>query len=239
VANSEGYIKLYITTLVIALVFPVLGYTFTNFPSAMGDYDVSLSAESLMMAGITLEDAESHNITYGGPFRYYDIGNISLRSAWDENWKDPWITPLGDGLVVERQGTFGWLDPGKLNLKSQVTGITKRVISNVTIINEYDINYNWTWFTTEQGSQLFITPFIRGQNITYAVLTQGQLNVTLGSALEETGNFNFMKFVNWYTAILIGETTWGLPSVFSWVLRIISGITVLSVVLLAKELISL
>ena len=93
--------------------------------------------------------------------------------------------------------------------------------------------------TTEQGSQLFITPFIRGQNITYAVLTQGQLNVTLGSALEETGNFNFMKFVNWYTAILIGETTWGLPGVCSWVLRIISAITVLSVVFLAKELISL
>ena len=132
-ANSEGYIKLYITTMVLSLVFPVLGYTFTNFPSGPGDYNIALSSESLMLAGITLEDAESHNISYGAGFQYYDIGNVSLRSAWDEDWHDPWITPIGDGLVVERKGTFGWLDPGKLNLKSQVTGITKRVIRCLTL----------------------------------------------------------------------------------------------------------
>jgi len=220
-----------------SMIFPVLGYTFTNFPSGIGDYDITLTAESLMLAGITLEDAESHNVSWGGPFQYYTIGNVSLRSAWDEDWHDPWITPIGDGLVVERQGTFGWLDPGKLNLKSQVTGITKRVISNVTIVNEYDINYNWTWFTTEHGSQVFITPYVRGQNITYAVFNEGHLNVTIGSAIEETGNFNFMKFINWYTSLLIGELSWGLPPVFSWIVKIISAITILSVILLAKELI--
>ena len=237
--RGSNNLRLYIMTLTFSLIFPVLGYTFTNLPDSIGIYDVSLSAESLMLAGITLRDGETHDLTYEGGFQYYDIGNKSYRSAWDADWHDPWITPIGDGVVVERPGLFEWWDPGKLVLKSWLTSATSKVISNVTIVNEWDINYNWTRFTTDSGFQVFITQYTRGVSINTAVFDEGHLNVTVATALEETSNFNFQKFVAWYFSMLLGETSFGLPSVFSWLIRLISAISVLSSILLAKELISL
>lgn len=237
--SESSNLRLYVMTLTFTLIFPVLGFTFTNFPDTIGNYDVSLSAEDLMMAGITLTDADSQDLTYGGGFKYYDVGNKTYRSAWDEDWRDPWITPIGDGIVVEQPGIFEWWDPDKIELKSQAAAYTTKVISNSSIVNEYDVNYNWTRFTTTSGFQVFITPNVRGENITKAVYVTGHLNVTIGSALDESSNFNFAKFVNWYFSMLVGATTFGLPSVFSWVIKIISAISVLSAVLLAKELIRL
>ena len=237
--RGSNNLRLYIMTLAFTLVFPVLGYTFTNFPDGMGVYDISLSAESLMLAGITLDDAESHGLTYGGGFQYYEISNKTYRSAWDEDWRDPWITPIGDGVVIEQHGIFQFWDPDKVELKSYQTGTVSKVISNSSIVNEYDINYNWTRYITGAGLNVLITPFVRGESITTAVYSTAHLNVTIGTTLVESSTFNFSKFVNWYFSLLVGSASFGLPSVFSWLIKIISAITVLSSVLLAKELISL
>lgn len=229
-----GNLRLYIMTLVLTLVFPVLGFTFTNFPDDMTTYDISLDAESLMRAGITLTDAETHNVTWKGPYAYYDVGNKSLRAKWTD-----WGAILGDGLAIQKPSWFGWWDPDYQWMISKSTGARTRITANSSIVSEWDTDYNWTWFKSEDGLNVFIQPYNRSYDINTAVFTDANLNVTLGYALDESAEMNFLKFVNWYMSLLIGGESFGLPAFFTWIIRVISAITILSAILLAKDLIRL
>lgn len=233
VAISGGNLRLYIMTLVITLVFPTLAFTFTNFPDEMDTYDISLDAQSLMKAGITLTDAETHNITWNrnGDIFYYSVGNKSLRVIWQD-----WGIVLGDGLAIQRPSWFGWWDPDFQWLISQSTGAKARIVFNSTIVSEWDDTYNWTWFRSEDGLNVFIQPNDPASDINTAVFTDATLNVTLGYALSEETSFNFMQFINWYMSLLVGGESFGLPGVFIWILRIVSAITLLSAILLVKDL---
>ena len=48
-----------------------------------------------------------------------------------------------------------------------------------------------------------------------------------------------MQFINWYWSIMIGSNSYGLPAFMSWIVRLISALTLLSGVLLAKEMLRL
>lgn len=231
--------RLYVMVLAFTLVFPVLGFTFTTFPDTVGDYDITIDANQLMLAGITLTEAESHDLTWTGAFQYFNISGKSYRTQWKAGWRDPWLTPLGDGICLEQPGIFGYWDPDKLVFKSWETGNTFKLLTNATLVNEYNTDYNWTRLNTVSGLVVLVTPYTRGVSMNQAVYVDAHLNFTMGTALDETSNFNFRQFTNWYFSLLVGDTTYGLPSVFSWVVRIISGISVLSAILLAKDLISL
>lgn len=235
-AVQGGNLRLYIMTLVFTLIFPVLGYTFTNFPDEMITYDISLDAESLVRAGITLTDAETHNITWNrnGDIFYYTVGNKSLRIIWQD-----WGLVLGHGLAVQKPSWFGWWDPDFQWMISQSTGTRERIVANSTIVSEWDTAYNWTWFKSEDGLNVFVQPNNVSSNINTAVYTDAKLNVTLGYALSEESSFNFMQFVNWYMTLIIGGESFGLPGVFTWILRVVSAITLLSAILLAKDMIRL
>jgi len=50
---------------------------------------------------------------------------------------------------------------------------------------------------------------------------------------------NLMTFVSWYAGMITGTKSYGLPSVFNIILQVISVLSLLSVVILAKEMISL
>jgi len=238
-SENGGNLSLYIMVLTFTLIFPVLGYTFTNVPGTIGSFDISIDDETLMLAGITLEDAQTYDLTWQGGYKYYDVGNKTYRAAWAADWRDPWITPIGDGVAVERHGIFQWWDANKIRLKSYKVGNNFKVITNASIVAEYDTDFNWTRYVTDSGLQVLVTPYTRGISINTAVYTEAHLNVTLGAAIDEWSNFNFGKFLSWYFSMLLGETSFGLPGVFSWVIRIISAISVLSAILLAKELIRL
>lgn len=230
-ASEGGNTRLYVMVLVLTLVFPVLGFTFTNWPDDMVNYDISLDAEKLMKAGIILKDAEGHPVTWAGGYVYYNVGNKSQRASWQDRG-----LILGHGLSIQIPSWFGWWDPDYQWLVSQDTGSKARVVFNSTIVNEWDATYNWTWFRSEDGLNVFIQPNNSSSNITTAVYTDGVLNVTLGYALEDEVNFNFAQFVNWYMSLLLGGESYGLPVFFTWIIRIISAISVLSAILLAKDL---
>jgi len=55
--------------------------------------------------------------------------------------------------------------------------------------------------------------------------------------VESGGGFNFSQFVTWYWSIIMGSNSYGLPTFLSWIVRIISALTLLSGILLARELI--
>lgn len=225
--------RIYVFVLILNLIFPVLGYTFTAFGESPQDYEADLDPDSLMKIGINLVDAESHNFTYLGGYQYYTLLNVSIRAEWRTY-----------GIIFQKQSSISkafnsWLFPYRLELKSIMTNEYMDHIPNATIVMEFNTDFNWTRFVLRDGHHLFITPFANDGNISKAVYDDGHINMTIAKSFEDDTTFNFGRFLGWYSSILVGDQTWGLPSIFSWFVRILGALSVFAVVMLTKELIRL
>lgn len=242
-ANTGGRLGFYIFILVMNLVFPILSYTFTTFESNYGDYDIALDDETLMIAGINLVGGESHNLTWKGEWVYYATENQTTRLKFSGPWYEPWPVNQGDGIAFERQDAIGlaldsWSSRNRLLVRGYMSGFQDQIISNASIITEWNSDYNWSRFRLIDGTNVFITPF-SGVNITDAVFVSGTLNVTLAETFSESTTFNFWQFLGWYAGLMLGVSSWGLPPVFGWILKIFSALSLLALILLAKEMIRL
>ena len=100
-------------------------------------------------------------------------------------------------------------------------------------------NGSMTYTITKVWPTIAASSSFSGVNITEAVMILGTLNVTLAETFEEASNFNFWQFLGWYAGLMIGVSSWGLPPVFGWILKIFSALSVLALILLAKEMIRL
>jgi hypothetical protein len=247
-SDNGGYLKLYMFVLVFSMMFPTFTYAFTTFGAEAELYDVTLDPESLILAGITLQESQLHNLTFDGAQKYYEIQaeNRTIRAAWHDEFFN-WATTQnwGDGIVFQVQGPLDryldtWYVPQKIWIESVRSGNHWQLLPNASIVQEWDNEYNWSRFKLESGYMVFIEPFYRTSNISQAVYVDGILNVTVAKGIVEgESEINLANFVNWYWGLIVGLDRYGLPAAFSWILRIIAAIQVLAGILLAKELISL
>lgn len=209
------------------------------------NWDISLDKDRLILAGIILNDAESHNVTFNGDWVEYEVQNQSVRVGWKSGIRDPGtFIVYEDAIFIQKKSPLGrvldsWIFPQFMWTKAVKSGYTSKAIYNDTIVLNFDQVYNWSRFEVEDGVQCFITTINEDMNITTAVYEYGTLTVTLGEGWEEQTSFNFRNFVTWYLGLIIGDQTWGLPDVFSWLIRILSALTILSAVIIAKELIKI
>lgn len=240
VAGTQG-VKLYIFVLILNLVFPVLSYTFTSFGVQSENYELNLDADSIMEIGLNLVDGESHNVTWdSGLWSYYSLINVSTRVGWD-TYRIVGLV-YQDGLRFQKQSAIAlafnsWLSTYTVQVRSLLSNEWFVLLRNETIVRDYDPEYNWSRFVMKDGHHVFITPFETHGNITRAVYEDGTLNITMAKSFDETEDrFNFWSFIKWYGGLLIGDQSWGLPSVFSWVIRIITAVSLLASILLIKEL---
>lgn len=233
-------ISLYIFVLILNLVFPVMSYTFTTFGPESGTYDVDLDPNSLMMIGLNLVGGESRNITWEGDWVEYTELNVTIRLRWMNIFN--LFSPDDDGIVFQKPSAIGsafgeWVFPYGVSVKSLLTNEWETEARNDTIIRDYDPEFNWTRFVIGDGHHIFITPFENHGNITEAIYVDGTLNVTIARSFDQTEDrFNFWSFLKWYNSLLIGSDAWGLPSVFSWVIRLLAAISILAAIMLVKDL---
>lgn len=236
--EEGGRLGLYVFILVLNIAFPVLGYTFTTFGAEYEEFDISLDIDSLMMSGINLADAESHNITWNGAWVYFEVQNKTTRLKFMEY---TWFGGIsGDGIHIHKRTPISlalnnWLSTYRVNVKGVKTGDWEKAIYNASIIAEWDTDYNWSRFLMTEGTNVFITPF-SGTNITKSVYEDGTLNVTIAQTFEETNDYNFWNFMSWYSSLMMGTQSWGLPPIFSWLIKIFSALSILALILLSKEL---
>lgn len=237
--KTEG-VALYVFVLVLNMIFPVLSYTFTTFGTQWETFDIDLNPDSLMMIGLNLVDGESHNITWEGDFVEYTDINLTIRLRW-ATWERLTL-PDEDGIRFQKRSAVGqafdsWAFPFVVSVKSITTNEWFTDARNDTIIRDFDPKYNWTRFVLYDGHHVFITPFETHGNMTRAVHEDGTLNVTIAQSFDETEDrFNFWSFIKWYSSLLIGSNSWGLPSVFAWIIRVFAAISFLAAILLVKEL---
>lgn len=241
--GGSSLTRIYLFVLVLNLVFPVLGYTFTSFGSQSERYELSLDPDSLMIIGINLVDGESHTLTFGAAeYDEYQLLNVSLRARWARH-RIPGTLNYEDNLRFQKRSTVSqafdsWLLPYLVRVKSIASNEWFWGLRNETIIRDFDSIYNWSRFVLTDGHHVFVTPTTNHGNITLAVFGDQELNVTIAKSFEEAGErFNFWRFVGWYSSILIGDQSWGLPAAFSWVIRILGGISIFAVIMLTRELI--
>lgn len=244
-SSNGGMTKLYLFVLVLNLIFPVLSYTFTAFEDVTENYETSLNPDSLMRIGLNLVDGESHNFTFNADdWVEYLLLNTTIRAKWHES-KRGLLAPVIDAVEFQKQSTISkafdsWFSPYTIFIKSVSSNEWYQVLRNDTIVRDFDTQYNWSRFVLEDGHHVFITPFEDDGNITKAVYEDGHLNITLAKSFEEEDTtFNFWRFIGWYSSLMLGDQSWGLPSIFGWVIRILGALSVFAVVMLTKELISL
>ena len=231
---------LYVFVLVLNLVFPVLGYTFTTFSSETERYEMELDPDDMMVIGLNLVDAESHNVTWEGGWVYFTLLNTTIRAQFSRHR----IVGLvyQDGIRFQKQSAISkafnsWLFPYTVEVKSVASNEWFVELRNETIERDWDTNFNWSRFVLQDGHHVFITPFETHGNISKAIWEDGTLNITTAKSFDQGTAFNFWSFIGWYGSLLIGDQSWGLPSVFSWVIRILGALSVFAVVMLTRELI--
>lgn len=240
-SHSASMTRIYVFVLVLNLVFPVLSYTFLSFGEQSERYETSLDPDSLMTIGINLVDAESHVLTFGAAgWEEYLLVNVSIRARWATHRR--LTLPDEDGIRLEKQSAISkafnsFLIPYTVPVKSVASNEWFTDIRNDTIVRDFNPRYNWSRFVIKDGHHIFITSFLTDGNITKAVYDDGILNLTIAKSFDEDTTFNFWRFMGWYSSLLIGDQSWGLPSIFSWVLRILGALSVFAVVMLTRDLI--
>ena len=240
-SHSASMTKLYIFVLVLNLIFPVLGYTFTAFGGEAERYELDLDADSLMEIGLNLVDAESHQLTFAAAgWDEWTVINTSIRAQWASH--RIYLLTYQDEIQFQKQSALSkafdnWWTPYVAAVKSLKSNEWFVGIKNETIVRDFDSNYNWSRFVLRDGHHVFITPASTDGNITKAVYEDGLLNCTIAKSFDEDTTFNFWRFVGWYSSLLIGDQSWGLPSVFAWALRILGALSVFAVVMLTRDLI--
>lgn len=232
---------LYVFILMLNLIFPVLGYTFTVFGEQEERYEMDLSQDSMMEIGLNLIDAESHTLTFGAAgWELYEVINVTIRAQWARHRIVALI--YEDDIRFQKQSAISlafdiWLTPYVVSVKSLRSNEWYPGLKNATIIRDFDTNFNWSRFVLKDGHHVFITPTTNHGNITKAIFTDQELNVTIAKSFDTDTTFNFWRFLGWYSSLLIGDQSWGLPSMFSWVIRIIGALSIFAMVMLTRDLI--
>ncbi|MBA7491600.1 hypothetical protein ES702_02148 [subsurface metagenome] len=226
----EGSVKYATFFLIFSIAFSYFAFALMFSTVSEGRWDISLDVEQIMSAGILLGEADDLNLTYGSGWQYFTVNNTEIRVEWD------WIVTIGDHFRFQTHVKFFGLDLAWTEMGIRDYGTE---IYNSSVIVEWNNNTKWSRFKFKNGYELFFTDPEQEHNMTRAIYDDGTVTVTVAESLTITEDVNFMTFVSWYAGMITGTNNYGLPSIFNVVLQSIGALSLLSVIILAKEMISL
>lgn len=226
----EGSVRYATFFLIFSIAFSYFAFALTFSTVAEGRWDVSIDVEQIMATGILLGEADDLNLTYGLGWQQFTVNNTEIRVKWD------WIVTIGDHIRFQTHVKFFGVDLAWTEMGIRDYGTE---IYNSSVIVEWNNQTKWSRFKFKNGYELFFTDPEQEHNMTRAIYDDGTVTVTVAESLTITDDVNFMTFVSWYAGMITGTKSYGLPSVFNVVLQSISMLSLLSVIILAKEMISL
>lgn len=245
-ASTDLTVKIILYSMIVNILFPVFAYGMTTITgSALEDFDISISEETLINAGIQFTAAESANITFKGADLDSQTFNVSgnlLRIRWDTwpligdrfrfSMPKLYEIPIGD-LTGDYFSTGGQV----LEVQSEGQEYVNDFY-NSTMVANFDPAYNWTRVNIPQKGivVLFTTLSADDNNITKAVYETGNVTATVGQRFTDGSTFDFRAFIDWYMGMLFTNKNYGLPASAAWIMRVFVAITLFSALLLARDL---
>ena len=226
----EGSTKYATFFLIFSIIFTYYSYALAFSATNEGRWDITISYEDMQSTGMLLGEADDLNLTYGAGWEYFSVNNTEIRVEWT------WIVGIGDHFRFQTHVKFfgltlAWMEMGFKDYGTE--------IYNSSVIIEWEENRYLSRFQAKNGYIVFFTDPLLEHNITRAIYEDGTVTVTVAESITFNDNVNLMTFVSWYAGMITGTNSYGLPSVFNIVLQVISVLSLLSVVILAKEMISL
>lgn len=245
-ASTDLTVKIVLFSMLVNILFPVFAYGFTTITgSDLEAYDIAISEETLINAGIQFQAADSLNITWKAAdldLQTFNISGQLLRIRWDSwplygdrfRFSIPKLIeiPIGDA-------TGDYFSTGGQVVEVQSQG--NEYINNFynsTMVANYDPTYNWTQVYVPQKGLiiLFTTLAADDNNITKAVYETGNLTATVGQRFNEGSEFDFRAFIDWYMGMMFTNKNYGLPASAAWIMRGFVVITLFAALLLARDL---
>ena len=226
----EGSTKYATFFLIFSIVFTYYSYALAFSAANEGRWDITLSYEDMQSTGILLGEADDVNVTYEGGWEYFAVNNTEMRVEWT------WIVTIGDHFRFQTHVKFFGMDLAWMEMGFKDYGTE---IYNSSVIVEWEEDRHLSRFQAKNGYIIFFSDPEQEHNITRAIYEDGYVTITAAESITFSDNINLMTFVSWYAGMITGTNSYGLPSVFSIVLQVISALSFLSVVILAKEMISL
>lgn len=228
-----------ILLLTMNVVIPIFTYSLMDI-SITQDFsdDISyLDEDDLIDAGIYLDKQERYNISLGQVIEFVNASQ-TLRVLWD----DPTYWPNFQFYTNRGPAVLGqWLFKnfqrvyigGELYIYSLVS---PKLITNQTIISNFDEARNWTRASLPDiGAEAFFTCEAYDNNITEAILTQGIVNITLGTSVD-FNQVDHVKFMSWYWGLLSNTNTYNLPAPVAWIFRVQAILLIFTSIIIARDL---
>lgn len=229
----EGSVKYATFFIIFSMSFSYFAYALTFTSMSEDRWDITLSYDDILTAGIMLGEADDLNLTYGGVgtvWQYFTVNNTDIRVEWS------WIVGIGDNFRFQTHVKFFGMGLAWTEMQIRDYGIN---LYNSTLIVEWNNQTKWSRFKAKNGYEIFFTDPEQEHNMTRAVYDDGIVTVTVAESITFTNDVNLMTFVSWYAGMITGSNSYGLPSIFNIIMQAISALAMLSVIILAKEMISL
>lgn len=239
-SDSNGSVYgLAIFLLTMNIVIPIFTYSLSDI-SLDQDFTNSiryLDQDSLIDSGIYIDQQERYNITLGQVIEFVNTSQV-LRVYWD----DPAVWPnfqfyTNRGPVVLGDWPFKNFQRVWIGGELYTYGlIGAELITNQTIISNFDTDRNWTRASLPDiGAEAFFTCEAYDNNITEAILDQGLVNITIGTAVD-FAEVDHTKFMAWYWGLLTNTSTYNLPASIAWIFRIQAILLIFTSIIIARDL---
>lgn len=201
-----------------------------------------MDEDVMRAAGIVLDIDERGNLVYEGAAVEFVNLTIPFRIDWVAQAIGPAVFRFYTRFMPDVNPSWSaWLishKPVWINGEyyDPNEAITAKV-TNQTILTGWNQDHNWTRITQKEiGFEMFITCEKYGHDI-IAAIDAGDLNITIGQALNQDGQMDASGFIRFYSGLVSGENLYDLPEPVAWFFRLEALLFMFSLVVIARDLI--
>lgn len=234
--------------LILNVVTPIFAYAFTDLTLSQTGYEGQtdyLDEDKLRKAEVFIDADERYVLTWGGTPITFVNSSQELRIDWKNYavgpeqfrfytrwWPD--VNPYWNEWTIDRQAV--WIN----GVYHDPNGDVKIPITNQTILNAWDIEYNWTRISQRTlGMEIFVTCEGYNNSIVSA-MAAGELNMTVGDIVETAASgVSPVGFIKFYSGLVTGENLYDLPEAVAWIFRLEALIFMFTLVVIGRDMLPL
>lgn len=235
---------LIVTVLIFNILFPTVAYAFTTLADEGTTIDSSIiDPDTLLLAGINVANSTTHTVEWENGWVEYAQEDATYRLRWANDQGFGALFDNGPGFALEKRTNpidrvFGtWLFPLHLKFENTTGGHAgDEIASNSTVVDQYNEEYGWAKLGLEKSSMVLL--FTQNTTISPtfedAIMVNGTVIVTLCTVVSD--DFSLGGLIDFFAGTLLGDNLYGMPTIFAWVMRLITGLSVLALAWFIKDM---